>query len=225
MILAIETSTPVCSVALQATRRTVWEKRIEGRGVHSERLFTFTDELLRRAGSNVEGLEAVLFSRGPGSYTGLRIGSSAVKGLLFRQSVPLYTFPTLYSFAAGLDSGIESREIWGVIDARRTHLYCQKFRWDGIKLTPESDALIKEISEIEADINDGAVIVGTGLERLTFENKRSITKIGTEGISAKNLVRAFNSDHLRQQFRKEAPESFTPEYIEMGQVNNSKIRD
>jgi tRNA threonylcarbamoyl adenosine modification protein YeaZ len=128
MILAIETSTPVCSVALSSTGRRAWEKRIEGRGVHSERLFTFTDELLKRAGVEMSELDAILFSRGPGSYTGLRIGASAIKGFLYGRDVPLYTFPTLFSFAAGLELTSKPCEIFSVIDARRSHLYIQKFK-------------------------------------------------------------------------------------------------
>src|SRR6056297_488404 len=90
MILSIETSTPVCSVALKATERGVWEKRTEGRGVHSERLFTFTGELLERSGAGISDLDAILFSGGPGSYTGLRIGASAIKGFLWERCSTVY---------------------------------------------------------------------------------------------------------------------------------------
>lgn len=224
MIIAIETSTDVCSVAVQATGRTVWEKRIEGRGVHSERLFTFLDELLERAGITIAEADAVLFSRGPGSYTGLRIGASAVKGLLFRQNVPLYTFPTLFAFAAGVETDIQPKEIWGMIDARRSHLYCQKFYWDGTKLRAETSPDIQEIAEVEGSIGNRAILVGTGLSRLTLDDQLSVTRIGTEGISAKNLILAFNNEHLRTEFSEVFPKTFDPEYLEIGQINNSKIR-
>jgi tRNA threonylcarbamoyladenosine biosynthesis protein TsaB len=125
MILAIETSTPVCSVALQNSAGRILEKRIEGRGVHSDHTFLFAEELMERADTSISGLEAVLFSNGPGSYTGLRIGAAAIKGLLFGREIPLFTFPTLLAFAAGAMGRQSSGTIHAVIDARRNHLYYQ----------------------------------------------------------------------------------------------------
>src|SRR5690554_10156 len=95
MIISIETSTTVCSVAAGKNGKTLLEKRIEGRGVHSSYLFIFLNEILERFQYRTEDLEAILFSNGPGSYTGLRIGASAIKGFLFGTSVPLYLCSTL----------------------------------------------------------------------------------------------------------------------------------
>ncbi len=223
MILAIETSTPVCSVALKASARGVWEKRIEGRGVHSERLFTFTDELLDRAGIGVADLEAILFSRGPGSYTGLRIGASAIKGFLYGRDVPLYTFPTLFAFAAGLNLDSKPRDIFSVIDARRTHLYVQHFSWNGSKLTREGDASVKDLSAIKEELTDESVIVGTGWQRLELElgKDSKIKTYGTEVVSATNLITAWQDEDLKHHFEREDPKLFEPDYLELAQLNNS----
>lgn len=101
-ILAIETATPVCSVALYLPDGTIHEERSEGQGVHSELTFVFIDRLLKEAGLTVAELGGVLVSRGPGSYTGLRVGSSAVKGLLFQTDIPLYAYNTLGGIATGV---------------------------------------------------------------------------------------------------------------------------
>lgn len=223
MILAIETSTPVCSVALNATSRTVWEKRIEGRGVHSERLFTFTDELLKRAGIGISELDAILFSRGPGSYTGLRIGASAIKGFLYGRNVPLYSFPTLFSFAAGLELTSKPCDIFSVIDARRSHLYVQKFKWNGSGLSKQGGASVKELDVIKEELNEESVIVGTGWERLNLNSDSKIKTFGTEAISAKSLITAWNNDLLKSEFKKEDPQLFDPDYLEIAQINNSKV--
>lgn len=223
MILAIETSTPVCSVALQVPGQRVWEKRIEGRGVHSERLFMFTDELLSRASTRIKELDAILFSRGPGSYTGLRIGASAVKGFLFEHDVPLYTLPTLLSFAAGLQPGDEKKEIFSVIDARRSHLYVQKLEWTGRKLISDSPPEVAELSSIEENLNDNSIIIGTGWERLNLEEKDNIQTFGTEAISAKNLITAWRTEGLKNRFEQSDPKTFEPDYLDTGQVNNSNI--
>src|SRR5699024_2547399 len=90
MLLALETATNVCSVAFCNEEGDVFEKRIDKRGSHSEQVFLFIEELMNEHDFKIEDLEAVLVSEGPGSYTGLRIGASAVKGLLFQSGVTLY---------------------------------------------------------------------------------------------------------------------------------------
>lgn len=223
MILAIETATPVCSVALTNGSRKVWEKRIEGRGVHSERLFTFTKELTDRAGVKISELEAVLFSRGPGSYTGLRIGASAIKGFLYERDVPLFTLPTLFSFAAGLNLGEQKRTIYSVIDARRTHLYVQQFQWDGSELTKNGDASIKELGKVKDELSENAVIVGTGWKRLDIDDDMNISTYGSETISATSLITVWGDESLKLYFKKEDPKLFDPDYLEIAQINNSSI--
>lgn len=223
MILAIETSTPVCSIALEVAGGRIWEKRIEGHGVHSERTFTFIEELLDRASATIEDLDAVLFSGGPGSYTGLRIGASAVKGILFGRDISFFTFPTLFSFAAGVDLDERSRTIFSVIDARRQHLYVQKLKWNGAELKPFGEPKVAEISEIEAQLSHGDTIIGTGWERLDIENELQITTLGSEGISANNLIKAWNQPYLKTHFKKTDAKLFEPNYLNMAQINNSNL--
>ncbi len=86
MILALETATNVCSVVFRDDDGLMHEKRIEKRGTHSEQLFLFIEDLMDEHGFFISALEAVLVSEGPGSYTGLRISASAVKGLLFQST-------------------------------------------------------------------------------------------------------------------------------------------
>lgn len=222
MILAIETSTPVCSVALGKGRRSIVEKRMEGRSVHSERTFEFIKELLDRHSLKVADLDAILFSNGPGSYTGLRIGASAIKGLLFQQDVPLYTLPTLLSFAIPLLK--ESYPaIHAVIDARRQHLYYQKVKKSLDEGVDISEAKVTEIEKLQDQIKKGDTVVGTGWERLEVENRDEITWYGTEAISAKNLIWGWNHPKLKKRFEKADVESFEPEYLTLSQVNNSEL--
>lgn len=223
MILAIETSTPVCSVALAIETGTVWEKRIEGRGVHSDRTFIFIDELLDRKGIGVSDLSAVLFSNGPGSYTGLRIGASAVKGLLFRQKVPFYTCPTLISFASGFDSQLAHTTVHSVIDARREHLYIQTVKMVENKILEATEPAIKTLSEIKSLVSENDILVGTGWERLELDPNLQINTVGTEGVSAKTLILAWNSPSFRNYFENKDPKTFEPEYLTMSQLNNTSI--
>lgn len=195
---------------------------MEGRSVHSERTFEFIKELLDRHSLKVADLDAVLFSNGPGSYTGLRIGASAIKGLLFQQDVPLYTLPTLLSFAIPFLAE-NPPAIHAVIDARRQHLYHQKVKKsldDGIEV---SKANVVEIKKLERQIKKGDVVVGTGWERLETENRGEMTWHGTEAISAKNLVLGWNHPELKKYFRQADVESFEPEYLTLSQVNDTDV--
>lgn len=220
-ILAIETATPVCSVALRTSAGRVIEKRTEGKGVHSEKTFLFIKELLDRSEIKVTDLDQILFSNGPGSYTGLRIGAAAIKGLLFGRSVSLLTYPTLLSFAAGVLPKKNSGTIHCVIDARREHLYWQKVEKDGKVIgSPQ----IIEISVLEDQIESGDVFIGTGWDRLTITGGEKVRFTGTEGISAVNLLRAYDHKLLKKHFSEADPEQFEPDYLTMSQINNSFIQ-
>lgn len=224
MILAIETATPVCSVAIETGAGRIFEKRIEGKGVHSEYTFTFIRELLERAGTEVPGLEAVVFSKGPGSYTGLRIGAGAIQGLLFNRAVPFYTFPTLLGYAAGVLDNQKSRTVHAVIDARRNHLYHQKVEIKSPGDFTVSHAKVEEIENLEKEIQPGDVLVGTGWERLSVNDPGKVKFLGSEGISAKNLIEAWRQPALKSFFKKEKIEQFEPDYLTMAQINNSPIQ-
>lgn len=222
-ILAIETATPVCSVALRKPDGRVLEKRTEGTGVHSEKTFIFISELLESAGLSVSELDAVLFSNGPGSYTGLRIGAAAVKGLLFGTNIPLFLFPSLLSYAAGLktENSSASQTIHAVIDARRNHLYIQQVSAD---LAEVGKPGISELREIKTGLEERDFVIGTGWERLNIEPDENIRTVGTEGISATSLLAAFGNERLKSYFEKADPRSFEPDYLTLSQVNNSQIR-
>jgi len=101
-LLAIESSTSLCSVAL-TDNAVLRERSVNAVGLHSSVLFAQIQELLAESELSLSALDAVLISAGPGSYTGLRIAASAVKGLLFQRDIPLFAVNTLASFAASLD--------------------------------------------------------------------------------------------------------------------------
>lgn len=213
MILAIETSTEVCSVAFRLASGDVVEKRRVGRGVHSEQLFLFIDELMHEEGLKTDAIEAVLLSRGPGQYTGLRIGAAAVKGLLFGRDRPFWTIGTLEGFAVGAVPTIgESGRIHAVLDARREHLYHQTLIIE--KGVPDfGKASIRKISEVEQVLEEGDHLIGTGMERLSIFGTDAYTFHLPERITAANLIRAWENSLFRSYFREEDPVRFEPEYL------------
>ena len=117
-ILNIETATKNCSVSLANGGKTILCKEIAEEGYsHAERLHVFIEEIIKEAGISLNDLSAVAVSQGPGSYTGLRIGVSAAKGLCFALGIPLIAVDTLQVLA--LQVKVTDGLIIPMIDARR----------------------------------------------------------------------------------------------------------
>lgn len=121
-ILNIETATKNCSVALAKDGITVLYKEIAEEGYsHAERLHVFIDEIIKEAGITFQELSAIAVSQGPGSYTGLRIGVSAAKGLCFALDIPLIAVDTLQVLAS--QANVSNGLIIPMLDARRMEVY------------------------------------------------------------------------------------------------------
>ena len=134
-ILAIETSTLSCSVALFEGDACVHaEQRCEEQHVHASNLLPMIDAALAAAGWQASDLAAVAVCAGPGSYTGLRIGTSTAKGICHAQTIPLIAINSLEIQAhhAVAEGGLEAgATVIAVMDARRDEVYTQTFRWSG----------------------------------------------------------------------------------------------
>ncbi|SFE28949.1 tRNA threonylcarbamoyladenosine biosynthesis protein TsaB [Flavobacterium xueshanense] len=125
-ILNIETATKNCSVALAKDGKTIFCKEIAQEGYsHAERLHVFIEEIIKEAGITFKDLSAIAVSQGPGSYTGLRIGVSAAKGLCYALDIPLIAVDTLQALASQVT--ISSGLIIPMIDARRMEVYSAFF--------------------------------------------------------------------------------------------------
>jgi len=125
-ILNLETATKNCSVALANDGKTIALAEYAGEGyLHAEKLHVFINEVLAKAGITYKDLEAVAVSMGPGSYTGLRIGVSAAKGLCYTLDIPLIAVDTLELLAQKVKT--DSGTIIPLIDARRMEVYSAVF--------------------------------------------------------------------------------------------------
>ena len=125
-ILNIETATKNCSVALAKEGKTILCKEIAEEGYsHAERLHVFIEEIIKEAGIIFQDISAIAVSQGPGSYTGLRIGVSAAKGLCFALDIPLIAVDTLQVLAS--QAYVSSGLIIPMLDARRMEVYSAIF--------------------------------------------------------------------------------------------------
>lgn len=156
-ILNIETATKNCSVALAKEGKTILCKEIAEEGYsHAERLHVFIEEIINEAGIGMKELNAIAVSQGPGSYTGLRIGVSAAKGLCYALNIPLIAVDTLQALASKvkIDKGL----IVPMIDARRMEVYSAVFF---TSLEKKREVLAEVITESSfEDIEETVYFVG-----------------------------------------------------------------
>lgn len=218
MLLALETATNVCSVAYCDENGKIYEQKTNQRGTHSEQLFLFIEQLQDEHDFEIEDLEAVLVSEGPGSYTGLRISASAVKGLLFQTGVPLVGINTLASFAMHThQQDPKAKHIHSVIDARRVHVYHQKFVIDNKQLTTEDEVEVIPIEAFEKMLRSGDRVIGTGLKRIGKKALDKAKTFGSDFISAKSLISLYQAG-FTDFYRVEDPVTFEPKYYTSNQI-------
>lgn len=126
LLLALETSTTVCSVALFKGEQLLGSSELQIEKSHSSHITVMMEQLVNNCGFKMEEVNAVAVSGGPGSYTGLRIGTSTAKGLCYALNIPLIEVSTLYSLAAqviGYTANPERFLFCPMLDARRMEVY------------------------------------------------------------------------------------------------------
>ncbi len=192
-ILQIETATQSCSAAISRNGQTIALKEMVAQNIHAGSLTLFIDEVMRMAGLQYAALDAVAVSKGPGSYTGLRIGVSTAKGLCFALDKPLIGIDTLKMMAHGFLKA--SPEYAGLvcpmIDARRLEVYTALFDCGMTMLEPVSAKIIDEGSFGAALDTAMVTFIGDGAAKCT-----DVIKSENARFSAVNFNSAANMSAL-----------------------------
>lgn len=169
-ILLLETATDSCSVALANGENVIAEKYINQPKAHASLLARYICDILEENNLTMEGCSAVAVSKGPGSYTGLRVGVSCAKGLCYGADKPLISVCTLATIARmAIDNKLYTGEgdflIVPMIDARRMEVYTANFNSKGEQLTPVEAKILDENS-YAAELAAGPVLfTGNGAEK------------------------------------------------------------
>ncbi|HET6993226.1 MAG TPA: tRNA (adenosine(37)-N6)-threonylcarbamoyltransferase complex dimerization subunit type 1 TsaB [Bacteroidia bacterium] len=219
-LLLIESSTNICSVALSCDGKIIAIRENNGPNRHAELLTVFCDEVVKEGKITFKDLDAVAVSKGPGSYTGLRIGVSAAKGICYALGKPLIAVGTLEAMANGMIA--EAREgdlLCPMIDARRMEVYTAIFDHNG--------KILKEVAPLVLDENSFSENFVSGLKsqvsRLLFSGdgmpkaKTLLSKLpdaiftDAGNCSAKNLMRSAEEKFLKKDFEDLA--YFEPFYL------------
>lgn len=184
MILCLETATPVCSVALNDGCCTIALRETEGQNAHSEKITNFIREVMETANIGYNQLDAVAVSKGPGSYTGLRIGVSTAKGICYAADLPLMAVDTLEAMAYGMKAKLGSQMsdsdlLIPMIDARRMEVYAAIFDAHLNKIHDTEAMVIDENAFAELRQNHRLWLFGDGAPKLSkvFENQPNINII------------------------------------------------
>lgn len=164
-ILAIDTTAKAASVCLADEDKIIGEFFINTALTHSQTLMPMTEQLLKNAGVTPDELDAVAVNAGPGSFTGVRIGVAAAKGLAFPNNLPCVSVSTLESMAynyAGADC-----VVCAVMDARCSQVYNAIFRVSGCKVERLCEDRALALSDLAAQLpqyGDNILLVGDGAE-------------------------------------------------------------
>ena len=169
MIICLETSTNLCSVALCNSAGIVSLRESNDLKSHASMLTVFINEILKDAGIKASDLDAVAVSKGPGSYTGLRIGVSVAKGIAYAASIPLIGIETTFSMFKGITSVLSETEshysdtlFCPMLDARRMEVYNAIYDIKGTIIKKISAEIITEDSFLNIPLNKKILFFGDG---------------------------------------------------------------
>lgn len=215
LILNLETATTVCSVALAKDGQLLFVKEINGEYTHAENLTRFADTVLQETGYTLKQLDAIAISKGPGSYTGLRIGVSTAKGLCYALDKPLIAINTLQhsAFACSLQYGEKNDLFCPMIDARRMEVYCAIYDKNNQSIRPTAAEIIDERSFSELLKKQVIYFFGDGAEKCKPVLSGDVNAVFIDHLypSAAHMIQLSELGYVQQQFEDIA--YFEPFYL------------
>ncbi len=211
LILNIETATTNCSVSISKDGETlVLKEDYSSKYSHAERLHVYIDEVLKEAKVKRSDLDAIAVSQGPGSYTGLRIGVSAAKGLCYALDKPLISVSTLEALAHQVN--IEPGVIVPMLDARRMEVYSAVFNSDYNRVRDTQAQVLNDESFKEYLQNGKVHFIGNGVEKTkTLITHSNAIFIENKLPSAKEMGKLAFNKFLKNEFEDVA--YFEPFYL------------
>ena len=162
-ILAVDTSATAASVAVAEENKLIGEFLINTALTHSQTLMPMVYDLLKNTGLSVNDIDAVAVNAGPGSFTGVRIGVAAVKGIAFLKNLPCVSVSTLESMAYNMLGN--DCIVCSVMDARCAQVYNALFRVNGYSVTRMTDDRALSLTDLKLElknISEKIVLVGDG---------------------------------------------------------------
>ncbi len=223
LILNIETSTEICSVCLSKGEKIIASRETTENFVHAEIITLQIAACLSEAKVNIHDVDAVAVSAGPGSYTGLRVGTSTAKGICFALNKPLLAIDTLASLAqASREESSGTVNLYcPMIDARRMEVYTSLYD-ERLKLLAPAHALILRKDSFDKHFNKGRKIIFSGNANQKIQDLYPATyaKFSSIRCSARHLVPLSIRAFREKKFVDIA--YFSPNYLKSPNITVSK---
>lgn len=222
-ILLLETATEVCSVGISKGGKVLTSLNTEKAYQHSERLTILIEKVVKKAGITLQDLSAVAVSKGPGSYTALRIGTSTAKGICYALDLPLIAIDTLLALAhAAQQKRQDENAIYcPMIDARRMEVYTSLFDAQlQTILPPQSMIIDKNSFEDYFNKEQEIVFVGNGAPKCKEVLTNPLAKFEDIVCNAKHLAILAQKKLAQKDFEDVA--YFVPTYGKAPNITTPK---
>ena len=209
-LLAIETSSPTLSVALKKTNGRLHQATVRGFMKHAENLLPVIDRLLKKERLKLQDIDAFLIGRGPGSFTGLRIGFATLKGFLAIRPKPCYGALSLDLIAAGI-SPRQHSNLTICLDARRGKLYTRSYRYFKGRWVPCGPSRVVLSGDMAAMLPQRSWVAGDGITKCAALNAKQLSeRYGTP--KAATLIKLFETKNTLLK-KLSHPREFLPAYL------------
>lgn len=220
-LICIETSTSVCSVCSGDESGVLHLSEINRKNSHTETITLQIRECLQKVGWSFSDLDGVVLSDGPGSYTGLRVGTSAAKGIAYAMDIPLIGIPTLMALAEGVRSYCHADDvIIPMIDARRMEVYTALYDFN-LNTIIDTQALILHDGFLnDITVVGKIVLCGNGCTKVEQINVSESVCIYPTECSASNLLPTALKYYEKEIFVNVA--DYDPNYFKNPNVTKSK---
>ncbi len=221
IILNIETSTDVCSVAIAINGKTHTLHESQSPNSHTERLTLLIQACFDDAKMNMRDLDAIAISDGPGSYTSLRIGAATVKAMCYAMNKPLIAVDSLTILAYGVSNALLKQDdiIISMIDARRNEVYASVYGKDYKVLQSVASIILDENPFIRYQDGRNIYICGNGGEKYCNQYADGYTQMQHLSTSARYMeevtLKAFEKNNF------ESVAYFTPDYLKSPNITKS----
>lgn len=200
-VLSIETSGSICAAAVYYSDEKYYSVNLQHKNIHAEKIYEAVDYVIKTAGITVNDLHAVAVSSGPGSFTGLRIGMSAAKGIAFGASLPIVPVPTFEALALQLSSILPENTIFALANKINIdEIYFAKFQINANNFIFAEDLQIISKESLDEKL-EGCTAFGTaaGKNKISAPAPEFVAKYAV--LNQQNLTYEF--DYLEPNYLKD----------------------
>ncbi len=227
-ILALDSSGLVASVAIAQDETLLAEYTVNYKKTHSQTLLPMLDEIVRMTELDLDTVDYLAVAAGPGSFTGLRIGSATAKGLGLALNKPLISVPTLEGLAFNL-AGADKR-ICPMMDARRSQVYTGIYQSEGEGLNtilPQTAMGVEELAEKINDMGQPVIVLGDGVPVYEAVLKKTLRVPWEKAPLHLNRQRASSIAALAMVYAREGKQQTArehrPQYLRMSQAERERL--